>query len=155
MLHLPFAAASFDIVLSMFTSFGYFASAADDRRVLREVHRILLPGGTFVLDVFNAERVQRDLVPLTQRRAGRFEVFERRRVDPVRGVVIKEIELTAGSTTHRYEEIVRMWSRPMLEEALRAATFGGLRAYGDYDGSGFDPHASPRLILRARARDKA
>jgi len=155
MRHLPFASGSFNIVLSMFTSFGYFANEADDRGMLAEVRRVLVPGGVFLLDVFNAEHVRRNLVPETHRSVGRFEVFERRRVDAGRDVVVKQIELRDGSTTHRYEEVVRMWSRPRLEAALQSAALDVEHARGDYDGSDFDPNHSPRLILRARARDEA
>jgi SAM-dependent methyltransferase len=152
MLHLPFAAAAFDLVVSMFTSFGYFATEHDDRRVLEEIRRVLHLDGVLILDVFNAERVRRDLVPKTRRRAGRFDVHERRRLDVPNGTVIKEIEIVDGQTTHHYEEVVRLWTRPMLEDALRDHSFAIEHAWGDYDASPFDPGRSPRLVLQARAR---
>lgn len=44
-LHLPFADASFDVVT---TAFG-FRNFADYRQALREIHRVLRPGGRFCL----------------------------------------------------------------------------------------------------------
>ncbi len=41
---LPFE-SQFEGVVSIFTSFGYFDDPADDLRVLRGVHRALVPGG--------------------------------------------------------------------------------------------------------------
>jgi SAM-dependent methyltransferase len=38
----------FDAVLNLFTSFGFFAEPADDRRVLTEFARVLAPGGVLV-----------------------------------------------------------------------------------------------------------
>ena len=38
----------FDVVLNLFTSFGFFAEPADDRRVLAEFARVLKPGGVLV-----------------------------------------------------------------------------------------------------------
>jgi SAM-dependent methyltransferase len=38
----------FDVVLNLFTSFGFFAEPADDRRVLAEFARVLVPGGVLV-----------------------------------------------------------------------------------------------------------
>jgi SAM-dependent methyltransferase len=38
----------FDAVLNLFTSFGFFAEPADDRRVLAEFARVLAPGGVLV-----------------------------------------------------------------------------------------------------------
>jgi SAM-dependent methyltransferase len=37
----------FDAVVNLFTSFGFFADPADDRRVLSEFARVLRPGGMF------------------------------------------------------------------------------------------------------------
>jgi SAM-dependent methyltransferase len=49
---LPFADASFDAALLWFTSFGYFDDDGN-RAVLRELRRVLRPGGTAVLDLNN------------------------------------------------------------------------------------------------------
>jgi SAM-dependent methyltransferase len=38
----------FDAVLNLFTSFGFFQDAADDRRVIAEFARVLKPGGVLV-----------------------------------------------------------------------------------------------------------
>ena len=38
----------FDAVVNLFTSFGFFADPADDRRTLAEFARVLRPGGVFV-----------------------------------------------------------------------------------------------------------
>ena len=40
--------ARFDAALNLFTSFGFFADAADDRRVVAELARVLKPGGLLV-----------------------------------------------------------------------------------------------------------
>jgi D-alanine-D-alanine ligase len=48
-------AASFDVVLLMAQSFGYFVDAVDDHRVLAEVARILTAGGRFLLDLVDRD----------------------------------------------------------------------------------------------------
>src|SRR5205814_2416582 len=53
----PIAGETFDIVLNLFTSLGYFADEADDRKVVRSAASMLVPGGRFVLEVINGERV--------------------------------------------------------------------------------------------------
>jgi hypothetical protein len=40
--------ARFEAVLNLFTSFGFFAEPADDRRVVHEFARVLSPGGLLV-----------------------------------------------------------------------------------------------------------
>ena len=45
MLHIPLRSNSRDLVLSMFTSFGYFDEPEQDIAVLQEAHRVLRMGG--------------------------------------------------------------------------------------------------------------
>ncbi|MBN2250760.1 MAG: methyltransferase domain-containing protein [Candidatus Altiarchaeota archaeon] len=48
---LPFPPDSFDVVVILGNSFGYFETVNDDMRVLREVHRVLKPWGRLLIDV--------------------------------------------------------------------------------------------------------
>lgn len=48
---LPFPADSFDVVMILGNSFGYFESNEDDIMILKEVFRVLRPNGTFLIDV--------------------------------------------------------------------------------------------------------
>jgi SAM-dependent methyltransferase len=56
MRELPFADASFDAALLWFTSFGYFDDEGN-RAVLRELRRVLRPGGRAILDLNNLPRL--------------------------------------------------------------------------------------------------
>jgi D-alanine-D-alanine ligase len=48
---LPFAPDTFDVVMILGNSFGYFESNEDDIMILKEVFRVLKPNGTFLIDV--------------------------------------------------------------------------------------------------------
>lgn len=48
---LPFPPDTFDIVMILGNSFGYFESNEDDAMILKEVFRVMKPGGTFLIDV--------------------------------------------------------------------------------------------------------
>ncbi len=48
---LPFLADTFDVVMILGNSFGYFESNEDDAMILKEVFRVMKPGGTFLIDV--------------------------------------------------------------------------------------------------------
>ena len=155
MLLLPFQAGCFDLVISMFTSFGYFPSPEEDRAVLGEVARVLRPGGDLVLDFLNAVRLRETLVPVSRRRSGRFEVQEIRRLDPLQNLIVKDIELRAPGERHRYREQVRLWSAEELGHAIDQTGLEVLERWGDYAGAAFDPHASERLVVHARRRGGA
>src|SRR5256885_14493785 len=78
MRELPFADATFDLVVNLFTSFGYFADDDEHIRVLRCVNAAMREGGTFVLDFFNASRVREDLVAYDERVANGIAIEQRR-----------------------------------------------------------------------------
>ena len=48
---LPYVTDSFDAVMILGNSFGYFESINDDIKILNEVFRVLKPGGKFLIDV--------------------------------------------------------------------------------------------------------
>jgi SAM-dependent methyltransferase len=50
---------AFDAVINMFTTFGYFENADDDRKVIENVVESLKPGGAFILDTHGKESLAR------------------------------------------------------------------------------------------------
>ncbi len=52
---LPWAADSFEAVLLLGNSFGYFETLRDDLRVLKEVRRVLKPWGKLLIDIADGE----------------------------------------------------------------------------------------------------
>jgi SAM-dependent methyltransferase len=149
MRRLPLAGASFQGLTSFFTSFGYFADAADDRRVLDEMARVLVPGGAFMLDFLNASRVRRELVPEDCREVDGSFVSQVREI--VDDMVVKRIaiEPADGGAVRQFEERVRMYSCQEMVSLLADAGLVTEDRFGDYGGRQFDPDA-PRLILAGR-----
>jgi D-alanine-D-alanine ligase len=60
---IPLADASFDAALVLGNSFGYFESASDDEAMLRDIHRVLRPGGNILLDVSDGNHVRKHFEP--------------------------------------------------------------------------------------------
>jgi SAM-dependent methyltransferase len=71
---------SFDLALSLFTSFGYFRDDADNQRVLDNGSASLRTGGTFVLDMGGKEVLARIFNPTASREVPEGVVVQRRRV---------------------------------------------------------------------------
>ena len=55
---LPYSDCSFEVVMVMGNSFGYFETEKDDIRVLKEIFRVLKPRGRILLDVTDGEYVR-------------------------------------------------------------------------------------------------
>jgi SAM-dependent methyltransferase len=148
MRHLPFADSSFDIVTSFFTSFGYFDSDAEDRKVLAEMNRVLEPDGRILLDFLNAEQVRATLEPRDERMVdGKLVVQLRRLVDDGRRVE-KRIRIRGKGVEEDFVERVRLYDAAELEELLGAVGLRVEARFGDY-GGGPPAAAAPREILLA------
>lgn len=142
----------FDVITSLFTSFGYFTEWADQIRTLQQVRRALRPGGTFVIDFLNTPHVATHLVPheIAERPTpdGGRMVFEihRRIAD---GWIEKSIAYSddQGQKRH-YVERVRALSSSDLEALLAEADLRVHHRFGDYE-LGAHSEASNRCILVA------
>ena len=145
MRRLPVRDRSMDVVVNLFTSFGYFSSDAEHAAVLAAMLRTLRPGGSFVIDFLHAATVVEALVPeadLTL--AGTPVHVSKRLLDGGRSVE-KTILLADG---RRFIERVRLFTPAELEAMIAA---GGARVrcrFGDYTGAPLGA-GSPRAILIA------
>ncbi len=146
MRELPFRDRTFHLVVNLFTSFGYFADDAQHRRVLETASRLLVPGGTFVIDYLNAGSVRAALVPHEERRVGSRRVTIARRLTPDGRFVLKEMQLADDGRS--IVERVRLFSPGELEAMLVAAGLAVKERYGTYDGAPLADGA-PRTILFA------
>src|SRR6202165_1465292 len=77
----PIVSESFDVVLNLFTSLGYFADDADDREVVDDAAAMLAPEGRFVLEVINGERVMARFQEREWFTVGHGAAVERRSLD--------------------------------------------------------------------------
>jgi D-alanine-D-alanine ligase len=60
---LPYPADTFDVVMILGNSFGYFESTEDDIKILKEVRRVLKPFGKFLIDVADGHYLRDNFNP--------------------------------------------------------------------------------------------
>lgn len=143
--NIPFRDGAFDVVLNLFTSFGYFTDR-DNRDLLRSMARLLRPGGRFLIDYLNPPRVLAGLVPETERERNGICILERRTYNSDARRVEKTIVLRCEGREERFEESVRLYTFGEMREMLDAA---GLGIEGTAGSSGGEEYSetSPRMIL--------
>ena len=140
---------AFDLVINMFTAFGYFEDKDDDVKVLGNIYTSLREGGSLVIDVIGKEWLAKRFLPTISNELGdgrvlvqRHEIFD----DWTR--IRNQWVLIEGdsATTFRFHHTV--YSGQELKDRLRQAGFEEVRLFGDLDGNEYGPDAR-RLIAAA------
>lgn len=141
---------TYDLVVQLFSSFGYFKTKKEDLQVLRNVHRALKKDGRYILDLINPVYLKKNLNPSSSRTIDDLIVSEQRRIEADR--VIKQITIRSPDDSVTFEESVRLYRIEIIGDLLASAGFEIKEIFGDYEGSAFDEQTSPRLLLFARKR---
>lgn len=141
---------TYDLVVQLFSSFGYFKTKKEDLQVLRNVHRALKKDGRYILDLINPVYLKKNLNPSSSRTIDDLIVSEQRRIEADR--VIKQITIRSPDNSVTFEESVRLYRIEIIGDMLASAGFEIKEIFGDYEGSAFDEQTSPRLLLFARKR---
>lgn len=137
----------FDAVVNLFTSFGYFEEDEEQVKVLCEIHRMLKPGGKFIIDYLNPAHVIRNLVPHSTREDGENLIDEFRWIEC--GYVKKDIILTtkSDSTPRKYHERVKLYSLEKFQEMIEIAGLQLEAVHGSYEEDAYDAESSTRMIF--------
>ncbi len=139
----------YDLIVNLFTSFGYFESDDDNAIVLNRVASALNDGGYFVIDYFNATQVAAKLEPHTHKTLpGGEEVEEWRAID--NGRVNKSIIITKDGVPKNYCESVRLFTYDELRALIEQASMTLVAVFGNYDGDPFAADTSMRCIIFAK-----
>lgn len=144
MRELPFPDGFFNVVLNLFTSFGYFIDNSENEKVLREISRVLQPGGRYFIDFLNRDYVRKHINPLTERQENGVTIREERMLDG--DYVKKKIIITEGSDQRVYHERVKMYTRNEMQEMIERSGLVVEQIFGDYDSSNYTVD-SPRMIF--------
>ncbi len=141
----PFRINYYNIVMNLFTSFGYFDDIKDNEKVLKSVKSALKPGGVFILDFMNGSFIKKTLIANETKHYGDWEVFITRAV--IENRLIKNMQWKNGTLKREYSEKVTLFSHDELLDMLVKWGFEVESKFGDYDLRNYDEDSSPRLIL--------
>ena len=139
--------SKFDLVVNLFTSFGYFQSDEENLKMFKVAADHLNGRGYFVLDYLNKKFVENNLVPHSVEEIDGGEIIQERKIEDKR--VIKTIKIRKNGSDSEYYESVRMYDIAELEEFFSETGFNILNIFGDSDGNSFDLENSPRIIFIA------
>jgi SAM-dependent methyltransferase len=139
---------AFDAVISMFTSFGYFEDAADDKRVLENIYKSLKDGGKLLTDIVGKEVLARIFQEKRWREEDAVIVLEEGKIRDNWGSVDSRWIIVKDGKQSECLISLRLYSAVELCELLKRCGFGQVNVYGDLSGSPYDQTAK-RLVVVA------
>ena len=101
--------SNYDVILNMFTSFGYFNSIDDNFNVLKTIKNSLNKDGIGVIDFMNSNYIINHLVPQNNVEIDGIQFDIKRNFKD--GIITKIITVTDGDQTTKYEERVRAFNQ--------------------------------------------
>ena len=146
---LPFADASFDAALNLFSSLGYLGDA-EDERALTEIGRILRPDGRLVVETMHRDLLIEGFREQDWQLVGEGKLLlEQRTFDPASGVVqTTQTLIDSGGARESRTFSLRVYTATELLAMLERAGFAETRCLGDLDGAAFA--TGTRLVIVAR-----
>lgn len=151
----------FDLIVNLFTSFGYFDREEDDIRVLEAIGKMNRKGGWVVIDFLNPDWVRSSLVESEERELGGSSVKISRWIKE--GRVHKRMEFedgglngAAGSATPAgtavFQERVTLYPKEWFTVQMDLSGYELVDLFGEYDGTPYSSDSS-RMIFFFRKVD--
>ncbi len=138
----------FDIILNIFTSFGYFETDEENFRFFRNAKSFFADMGYIVIDYLNPEFLKNNLVSDSTKNVDGILVKEHRYFENNR--INKKITITSGVQVYRFEESVALYDFSALKKEFEKLNYKIEKLWGSYDGGEFDKKKSERIIMVLR-----
>ena len=142
---LPLRTASVDVIVCR----SALHHMDDEAGVLREIARVLEPGGLAVLDLMNPAFVRAGLRAESVREGDEFLLRESRALLDGGRRVVKDVELRADGEVRRWREDVRLYELSEFRSLARDVRLELLDVRGGFDDSSHSA-SSPRMLVRLR-----
>jgi SAM-dependent methyltransferase len=139
---------SFDFILNVFTSFGYFETEEEDCDVVDAVYKALKPVGIFVLDYFNSNKIVCDMKMSETKTIEGIEFFINKKIE--NNFIIKNISFEDNEKKYNFQEKVKIITLKEFEKHFAKNNFKIIEVFGNYKLDKFDENKSERLIFVAK-----
>lgn len=138
----------FDVILNMFTAFGY-GSREDDEKIIRRVGQNLKKGGKFFVDLLSLPWLWRNYKPQERKKLSSYTVIMSRTFDFFENVNVEVRKIKYGNQTKTHVTKVRFYTLPELHHLFAQEGLKFVKVWGSFKGEpyGLD---SKRMIVLAK-----
>ena len=145
----------FELVVNLFSSFGYFGKDSENFSVIKGISKSLKKNGYFFLDFLNADFLNANLVPFDISTRNDYVIIQVRNIKS--GYVTKQIFFIRNSVNknsvpliNHYLEKIRLYSLTDFKKMYHKAGLKIIETYGNYSGEKYSKNKSERLIILAK-----
>jgi len=138
----------FDLILNLFTSFGYYKKDADNLSVIKSIKSNLKPKGLAVIDFLNINYVLENLVEKEEKNIDNTKFMIRRYLED--NMLVKSVSVNYKNTVHHFKERVKTYSLEDFLLIFKNCNLELTETYGDYSLNAFSKESSPRLIMTVK-----
>lgn len=135
----------FDVVLNLFTSFGYFENLYDNMIALINMRQAMKLQGILIIDYLNADYVADNLIPHQELQIEGVVFKITRRIN--QGFVKKIIRIHDNGQNFEFYENVQLFTLQDFSSMLHQTQLQIIEIWGNYLGELFVAPESERLIL--------
>ncbi|MFE2753654.1 class I SAM-dependent methyltransferase [Actinosynnema sp. NPDC059335] len=143
---------AYDLIVNMYTSFGYFADPDDNLAVLRHAFASLAPGGRLLVDVLGKEVLAGWVGRPQAVDVDGGTVYMRDTILDDWTRLRTDWTLVRGGAARHASIVSFLYSAAELRAMFEAVGFTDVECYGDFDASPYDNRAR-RLIVRGSRAD--
>lgn len=141
---------SFNYVLNLFTSIGYFEDENDNIKMLNSIHTYLKNDGVLVIDFMNQKKVIANLVKNEIKKVDDIEFNITRKLN--NNFIEKHIEFSDQNENFKFMEKVQALTLEKFKYYFEQSNFEIINLFGDYNLNEFDIENSDRLIIFAKKK---
>jgi SAM-dependent methyltransferase len=142
---------TFDVALSMFTSFSYFEDHEEQMLVLRNVYSSLRAGGRFILESAGKEILARIFLRQSWSEWPHgFLLEEREAIENWSKMHNTWIFIEKNGTVNKWNVTHWIYSGTEFKEMLESVGFSDVRIYGGLDGSNYDNEATRLVVIATK-----
>ncbi|MCJ7811234.1 MAG: methyltransferase domain-containing protein, partial [Dehalococcoidia bacterium] len=129
---------AFDAVINYCTSFGYFESEENDRRVLAYAHRSLGASGVLLMEMMGKEILARVFSERGWREEDGMPILEDRKLTPDWSTIHNRWIILEDGDRREVTLTTRLYSAAELSRLLKEAGLSKVDVYGDFSGAPYD-----------------
>lgn len=136
----------FDVILNLFSSFGFFEKEKDDPLVVQNMYQSLKMGGLIIFDLMGKEVLARIFEEKDWYYVDDFKVLEERKIVENWSRVESHWTVIKNKNITEHQISLRIYSAVEFSTLLRDAGFKQIKVYGNLDGNPYD-HNAKRLVV--------